>query len=207
MNVLLKAATLTGGIGGITAGGYLTYSHVFPKNRKTILDALRSKNKSPIEGNEHQWTLKKDLYLKNPNNFKIVFKGSEKSSITEEELKEWCSGILKDTYSEEKASDLLKAEKWCSKPNIKEALSKESQELIPLSGESIDASWNNKISTHSNDVQKELIDGWKLPAESGGTNKVSSAALRDSCRQKIEKEYISSSDTDYTLSKKWCLKS
>ncbi|AEG73189.1 hypothetical protein HF1_08520 [Mycoplasma haemofelis str. Langford 1] len=201
-----KAVAAATGVSGMAGGGYLMYPHLFPENKKTILDELRSRNKSPIDGNEHQWTLKKELYLKSPNNFKIVFKGSEKSNITEEELKEWCSTTLKESYSEEKSSVLLRVEKWCLKPNIREALSKESQELIPLSGSPIDTAWSSKITTHSNDIKKDLIDGWKLPEAAGEANKVKEESLRDACRQKIEKEYISNDDGDYIASKKWCLK-
>ncbi|CBY92810.1 hypothetical protein HF1_08020 [Mycoplasma haemofelis str. Langford 1] len=198
----LGAATL--GTAGAAGGGYLAYPHVFPE--RTLLDELKSQNKSVINGNESQWTLKKELYNKGTNSSKITIDNKEKASITEAELKKWCSDNLKAPYSKAKDSILGKVEKWCLKPNIKEALSKETKEIISFTGTTIDTAWDAKLTTNSSSVKGELIDKWKLPASSEGNDKVSKESLRDACQLKIEGEYISENDENYTLSKKWCLK-
>ncbi|AEW45510.1 hypothetical protein MHC_03250 [Mycoplasma haemocanis str. Illinois] len=200
----LKVGAITLGTVGATSGGYFAYPYLFPE--RTLLDELKSKNKLVIDKNQSQWTLKKELYNKNNNNHKIAIDGKEKISITEDELKQWCSDNLKSPYSSEKDSILGKVEKWCLRPNIKEALSKEEKEIIPFEGTTIDSAWETKLTTHSTNVKGELIDKWKLPASSEGADKVNKESLRDVCRQKIEGEYISESDENYTLSKKWCLK-
>ncbi|AEG73130.1 hypothetical protein MHF_0866 [Mycoplasma haemofelis Ohio2] len=195
------------GAGGAAGGGYLAYPHIFPESKVTILDELKSRNKSPITDNESQWTLKKALYDKSPNNLKISIKGIEKTAITVPELKEWCSSILKETYSPNKDSTLSKVEKWCLKPNIKEALSKEDKQIIPFDEKPTNSSWSSKISSKTNEVQGDLINKWKLtPTTGSSSNTVSPEVLSNACKEKIEAEYISDTDEDYTLSKKWCLK-
>ncbi|AEG73118.1 hypothetical protein MHF_0854 [Mycoplasma haemofelis Ohio2] len=201
----IGAATL--GTGGAATGGYLAYPHIFLENKRTILDELRSKGKSTISGNDSQWTLKKDLYNKGSHDFKITIQGSEKTTITVEELKGWCSDSLKETYSGKGTSTLSKVEKWCLKPNIKEALSKESKGLIPFDGDTVNNQWSTKISSGNGKVKSELIDKWGLTPTTTNGNTVSAETLRDGCRQKIEGEYISETDENYTLSKSWCLSS
>ncbi|AEW45514.1 hypothetical protein MHC_03270 [Mycoplasma haemocanis str. Illinois] len=200
----LKIGAITLGTVGATSGGYFAYPYLFPE--RTLLDELKSKNKLVIDENQSQWTLKKELYNKDSHNSKISIGRIEKTSITEDELKQWCSDNLKSPYSPEKDSILGKVEKWCLKPNIKEALSRETKAIIPFEGNEIDSNWKTKLTTYSNKIQEELIGKWKLPTSANETNKVSEESLRDACKLKVEGEYISENDEDYTLSKKWCLK-
>ncbi|AEW45490.1 hypothetical protein MHC_03150 [Mycoplasma haemocanis str. Illinois] len=193
------------GVGGATAGGYLAYPHIFKENKRTILNELQSRDKLPIDRNDSQWTLKRDIYNKGSHNFKITLKGIERTNITVEELKEWCSNSLKETYSKEKSSILSKVEKWCLKPNIREALSKESKGLIPFDGDTANTQWSTKLNSGNGKIKSELIDKWGLTPTTSNGNTVSAETLREGCKQKIEGEYISETDENYTLSKSWCL--
>ncbi|AEW45499.1 hypothetical protein MHC_03195 [Mycoplasma haemocanis str. Illinois] len=194
------------GVGGAIGGGYLVYPYASPEDKRTILDELKSKDKSPITDNESQWTLKKTLYDKSPNNYKISVQGIEKSSITVSELKEWCSNNMKETYSPNKNDILSKVEKWCLKPDIKEALSKETGGLIPFDEKPNNSAWSSKISSQNGSIQEDLINKWKLNHTTGSPNTVSPEVLSAACKEKIKGEYISDADENYTLSKKWCLK-
>ncbi|CBY92494.1 hypothetical protein HF1_04860 [Mycoplasma haemofelis str. Langford 1] len=202
MSLTTKAGVALAGSAGASTGGYLIYSHV-SSNHETFKSKIEATKKSLISNNEAQWAVKISLYGKTGNTHKITINNQEKSSITKEELSNWCSKNLNKEYSNSNKSLFSTFEKWCLTPSIKEALSKESGTLIPVD-DPLNTEWQSQITSKSSKVQSDLITTLKLPAEN--TNTVNPETLRAWCKENIEKEYISETENNYPLTKDWCLK-